>query len=137
MNVERAWLQGLTGCNVTVGIVDDGKIVREPLNCDHPFDIGKNILYTGIDYLHEDLWDNFVSICVCSHSSMYNLTVLSASTYISAQDPFTSYDALDEDHDPMAGSYDVHGTKCAGIVSAAKNNDTCGVGIAYNSNLAG
>jgi len=29
LNVERAWLQGLTGCNVTVGIVDDGKTVRE------------------------------------------------------------------------------------------------------------
>ena len=23
--MERAWLQGLTGCNVTVAIVDDGK----------------------------------------------------------------------------------------------------------------
>ena len=24
LNVERAWLQGLTGCNVTVTVVDDG-----------------------------------------------------------------------------------------------------------------
>ena len=57
--------------------------------------------------------------------------------YNPIQVPFASYDALDGDQDPMAGHYDVHGTKCAGIVSAAKNNDTCGVGIAYNSNLAG
>ena len=24
LNVEPAWLQGLTGCNVVVGVVDDG-----------------------------------------------------------------------------------------------------------------
>ena len=24
LNVERAWLQGVTGCNVTVTVVDDG-----------------------------------------------------------------------------------------------------------------
>ena len=24
LNVERAWIQGLTGCNVTLAIVDDG-----------------------------------------------------------------------------------------------------------------
>ena len=24
LNVEKAWLQGLTGCNVTVAVVDDG-----------------------------------------------------------------------------------------------------------------
>ena len=24
LNVEEAWLQGLTGCNVTVAVVDDG-----------------------------------------------------------------------------------------------------------------
>ena len=26
LNVERAWLQGLTGCNVTVTVVDDGMV---------------------------------------------------------------------------------------------------------------
>ena len=25
LNVEKAWLQGLTGCNVTVAVVDDGE----------------------------------------------------------------------------------------------------------------
>jgi hypothetical protein len=25
LRVEQAWMQGLTGCNVTVTIVDDGK----------------------------------------------------------------------------------------------------------------
>ena len=27
LNIEKVWLQGLTGCNVTVGIVDDGKLI--------------------------------------------------------------------------------------------------------------
>jgi hypothetical protein len=38
LNVERAWLQGYSGCNVTVAVVDD-----------------------GLDIYHNDLWDNFVS----------------------------------------------------------------------------
>ena len=27
LNVEKAWLQGVTGCNVTVTVVDDGKFI--------------------------------------------------------------------------------------------------------------
>ena len=57
--------------------------------------------------------------------------------YIPVQVPFASYDFLDGDQDPMAVRSDTHGTMCAGIVSAAKNSNTCGVGIAYKSNLAG
>ena len=30
-----------------------------------------------------------------------------------------------------------HGTRCAGEVSAARDNGVCGVGIAYNSRVAG
>jgi len=30
-----------------------------------------------------------------------------------------------------------HGTRCAGEVSAAANNNICGVGVAYNSKVAG
>ena len=71
--------------------------------------------------------------CICLHLQFDS----SCNKHIPVQDPFTSYDVLDGDHDPLAGSFDDHGTPCAGIVSAAKNIDTCGVGIAYNSNLAG
>ena len=28
LNVERAWLQGLTGCGTVVAVVDDGKVAR-------------------------------------------------------------------------------------------------------------
>lgn len=30
-----------------------------------------------------------------------------------------------------------HGTRCAGEVSAARDNDVCGVGVAYDSKIAG
>lgn len=30
-----------------------------------------------------------------------------------------------------------HGTRCAGEVAAARDNDVCGVGVAYDSKIAG
>lgn len=30
-----------------------------------------------------------------------------------------------------------HGTRCAGEVAAARDNGVCGVGVAYNSKIAG
>ena len=33
--------------------------------------------------------------------------------------------------------YSSHGTRCAGEVSAARDNDVCGVGVAYDSKVAG
>ena len=30
-----------------------------------------------------------------------------------------------------------HGTKCAGEVAAEAGNDVCGVGVAFNSSIAG
>ena len=32
---------------------------------------------------------------------------------------------------------DNHGTSCAGIVAMVKSNNVCGVGIAYESQIAG
>jgi subtilisin family serine protease len=87
LNVEKAWLQGLTGCNVTVAVVDD-----------------------GLEFTHRDLWDNYA-----------------------AQ---VSYDFVDEDLDP-SNNNPWHGTSCGGIIGSVKDDLTCGVGIAYNSNLGG
>ena len=83
-----------------------------------------------MDYLHDDLWDNFVSVDMYIHIRI-------CKKYIPVQVPFISYDFVDGDPDPIGGKYDWHGTRCAGIVSAAKDNNKCGVGIAYSSNLAG
>ena len=49
-----------------------------------------------------------------------------------------SYDFIDYDNnaDPATGLND-HGTSCAGIVAMVRSNDVCGVGVAYDSNVAG
>jgi hypothetical protein len=47
-----------------------------------------------------------------------------------------SHDWNGKDNDPSPGSYDdTHGTSCGGLAFAGMNDDTCGVGIAYNANL--
>ena len=35
------------------------------------------------------------------------------------------------------GSVDRHGTSCAGVIAMARDNDYCGVGVAYNARLVG
>ena len=44
---------------------------------------------------------------------------------------------MDGDVDPVNDMYDWHGTRCAGLVSAAKDGFACGVGVAYNSKFGG
>ncbi|KAJ7481261.1 peptidase S8/S53 domain-containing protein [Mycena galericulata] len=65
----------------------------------------------GLDYTAEDLKDNFDA------DNSYNFN----------------------DHEPLPTpkhSDDTHGTRCAGQIAAGKNN-ACGIGIAYNSKVAG
>ncbi|XP_017287829.1 neuroendocrine convertase 2 [Kryptolebias marmoratus] len=73
------------------------------------------IMDDGIDYLHPDLASN------------YNAD---ASYDFSSNDPypFPRY---------TGDWFNSHGTRCAGEVSAAANNNICGVGVAYNSKVAG
>lgn len=54
-NVEGAWLQGLTGCGVTVAVVDDGKIACSSLQ------ITEHI-FPGVDHAHQDLRPGYVSL---------------------------------------------------------------------------
>eukprot|EP00111_Clytia_hemisphaerica_P007554 TCONS_00021941-protein len=79
---------------------------------------GKNvvvaILDDGVDHTHPDLKANY--------------------------DPRASYDFVDYDNDPRPRDSDpnnCHGTKCAGEVAAEAGNDICGVGVAFNSSIAG
>ncbi|KAF8590033.1 hypothetical protein K439DRAFT_1628243 [Ramaria rubella] len=65
----------------------------------------------GVDYEHEDIKDNFFA------GGSYD---------------FNGHQPLPTPH----GFEDHHGTRCAGEISAVKNN-VCGVGIAYNSKIAG
>ncbi|EGO52593.1 hypothetical protein NEUTE1DRAFT_133220 [Neurospora tetrasperma FGSC 2508] len=88
VNVTGLWLEGVTGKNATVAIVDD-----------------------GLDMETDDLKDNYY-----------------------AQG---SWDFNDKGPDPKPRlSDDKHGTRCAGEVSAGKNK-ACGVGVAYDSRIAG
>ncbi|GAB7354134.1 hypothetical protein MBLNU459_g4696t1 [Dothideomycetes sp. NU459] len=88
INVTGVWMQGITGKNSTVCIVDD-----------------------GLDMDSDDLRDNYFAA--------------------------GSYDFNDQVKDPKPRlSDDRHGTRCAGEVSAVRN-DACGVGVAYDSKIAG
>lgn len=73
------------------------------------------IMDDGVDYMHPDIINN------------YNAR---ASYDFSSNDPFP-YPRYTDDW------FNSHGTRCAGEVSAAKDNDICGVGVAYNSMVAG
>nr|CAG4643076.1 EOG090X02T5 [Ilyocryptus agilis] len=80
---------------------------------------GKNvttaIMDDGVDYMHPDLRNN------------YNAK---ASYDFSSNDPFP-YPRYTDDW------FNSHGTRCAGEVSAARDNGVCGVGVAYDSKVAG
>ncbi|KAE8441609.1 hypothetical protein EG329_004618 [Mollisiaceae sp. DMI_Dod_QoI] len=88
VNVTDVWMQGITGHNATVAIVDD-----------------------GLDMYSDDLKDNYFAE--------------------------GSYDFNDNQLEPKPVlADDRHGTRCAGEVSAVKNN-VCGVGVAWDSKIAG
>jgi kexin len=88
VNVTDVWMQGITGFNATVAIIDD-----------------------GLDMYSDDLKDNYFAE--------------------------GSYDFNDNVLEPKPRlADDRHGTRCAGEVSAVKNN-VCGVGVAYDSKIAG
>ncbi|KAI9021328.1 subtilase [Hyaloraphidium curvatum] len=90
LNVTGAWLQGVTGENATVCIIDD-----------------------GLDYTHPDLKDAFVL------EGSWDFNGPNKSAWPKPQ--------MAEDR---------HGTRCAGEV-AARRNDKCGVGVAYNARVSG
>lgn len=88
VNVTDVWMQGITGHNSTVAIVDD-----------------------GLDMYSDDLKDNYYAE--------------------------GSYDFNDNTLEPKPRlSDDRHGTRCAGEVAAVRN-DVCGVGVAFDSKVAG
>ncbi|KAL3872311.1 hypothetical protein ACJMK2_040244 [Sinanodonta woodiana] len=69
------------------------------------------VVDSGIDIYHEDLRVNM--------RSSYH------------------YDFVSDDGDPSPVGSVTHGTNCAGLVGAEKDNNQCIAGIAYNANLVG
>ena len=58
--------------------------------------------------------------------------------FISFQVSSYSRDYVDSDPDPFPDSaYDEHGTNVAGEIAMVRNNGICGVGVAYNAQIAG
>lgn len=61
-----------------------------------------------------------------------------AYNYLHFQNSANSYDYYDNDDNANPGdSVDSHGTSCAGEIAMVKSNGYCGVGVAYESQLAG
>lgn len=88
VNITQVWLDGITGKNATVAIIDD-----------------------GLDMNSKDLNENYYAA--------------------------GSYDFNDHVEEPKPKlSDDRHGTRCAGEIAAQKN-DVCGVGVAWDSKVAG
>ncbi|MEE6474483.1 hypothetical protein FKM82_010398 [Ascaphus truei] len=119
LNVAEAWELGYTGRGVTIAIMDD-----------------------GIDYLHPDLASNY------NAEASYDFSSNDPYPYPRYTDDWFNRWITERTHinwswQPSCptlylGLYlDSHGTRCAGEVSAAANNNICGVGVAYNSKVAG
>lgn len=73
------------------------------------------IMDDGIDYLHPDLAMNY------NAQNSYDF---------SSNDPYP-YPRYTDDW------FNSHGTRCAGEISSIRDNKICGVGVAYNSRVAG
>ena len=60
--------------------------------------------------------------------------------YFVIQHQLASWDFVNNDPDPTPTNYngeepDTHGTSCAGEIAMAKDNNKCGVGVAYDSSI--
>lgn len=70
---------------------------------------------------------------------MYTIVYLD---YLTPQDTYASHDFVYSDGDPTPSKYhgdepDRHGTSCAGEVGMSKDNNNCGVGVAYGCKIGG
>lgn len=112
LNVLPVYKAGITGRGIRITILDD-----------------------GLEYTHDDLSPNYVSLCkiVAWKSKLLH--------FLPIQDPEISYNCNEENNDPMPRyelnkkSPNSHGTRCAGEVAMVANNKKCGVGIAFNARI--
>ncbi|KAI1338284.1 peptidase S8/S53 domain-containing protein [Xylariaceae sp. FL0016] len=112
----------------TLGITDP--IFNEQWHLFNPIQLGHDVNVTDV-WLSGITGKNATVAIVDDGLDMYS-NDLKPNYYA-----FGSYDFNDQRPEPKPTlSDDRHGTRCAGEVSAAKN-DVCGVGVAYDSQIAG
>ena len=91
--------------------------------------ISKLRMQNIIEYLstitHRFLLISIVPVCVCVSGCMPSL-LLCSFDFLQSSNYYLSIIFLSS-----------HGTRCAGASSGKANNGMCGVGVAYNSNIAG
>ncbi|KAF3421032.1 hypothetical protein E2986_09387 [Frieseomelitta varia] len=95
------------------------RIVRK-LHCGHP---SRNNRYSQLSRAPEPLTNS-------KKKSVGLFQNAKASYDFSSNDPYP-YPRYTDDW------FNSHGTRCAGEVAAARDNDVCGVGVAYDSKVAG
>ncbi|GFN77916.1 neuroendocrine convertase 2-like [Plakobranchus ocellatus] len=105
---------GERGLDLNVGVVwENGITGKGVVVC---------ILDDGVDHTHPDLKDNYDEIAIVL--PLYHFHICPCPQISSASMPEL----------PM---WTCHGTRCAGEIAAAANNDICGVGVAYESRIGG
>ncbi|XOU94179.1 MAG: S8 family serine peptidase [Candidatus Kerfeldbacteria bacterium] len=94
------------------------------------------VLDTGVDYLHQDLFDNMLGDCTngCPENTGYdfvdiNFADYQAYGYIAVEGE--DYDTPDNDPSDVHS----HGTHCSGIVGEVADNLNGGVGVCHNCKI--
>ncbi|KAI3363258.1 hypothetical protein L3Q82_011894 [Scortum barcoo] len=120
LNVAEAWQLGYTGKGVTIAIMDDGEYKASTI-----------YIQTWHQIMNGSIDQQIDRFCFCLKEKCAKRVENADASYdFSSNDPFPFPRYTDD-------WFNSHGTRCAGEVSAAANNNICGVGVAYNSKVAG